>query len=218
MGIGGTRLRTGVLVLVPLALTVAACGSGDDGARAAPFAAAPATATATPSPSPTPTPTPVVTVETVTQTEAIPFERVTVEDDTMDLGTSAVTTAGAEGVRTLTYQVTLTDGVETGRELVGDEVTTAPVDEVTSVGTYEPPPPPPEPEPEPEPEEEAAALVEPPDAGCDPNYSGCVPIDSDVDCAGGSGNGPSYVEGPVDVIGEDIYGLDADDDGVGCER
>lgn len=53
--------------------------------------------------------------------------------------------------------------------------------------------------------------------GCDPNYSGCVPIASDVDCAGGSGNGPAYVRGPVEVIGRDIYGLDADHDGVGCE-
>ncbi len=54
---------------------------------------------------------------------------------------------------------------------------------------------------------------------CDPNYSGaCVPIASDVDCAGGSGNGPAYVRGPVYVIGRDIYGLDTDHDGVGCEN
>jgi type IV secretory pathway VirB10-like protein len=52
---------------------------------------------------------------------------------------------------------------------------------------------------------------------CDPNYSGCVPIASDVDCAGGSGNGPDYVVGPVQVIGSDIYGLDRDGDGIGCE-
>lgn len=52
---------------------------------------------------------------------------------------------------------------------------------------------------------------------CDPNYSGCVPIASDVDCAGGSGNGPEYVQGPIKVIGTDIYGLDADDDGIACE-
>jgi hypothetical protein len=53
---------------------------------------------------------------------------------------------------------------------------------------------------------------------CDPNYSGaCVPIASDVDCAGGKGDGPAYVKGPVDVIGDDIYGLDGDRDGVGCE-
>ncbi|MDQ0826836.1 chemotaxis protein histidine kinase CheA [Arthrobacter sp. B2I5] len=54
--------------------------------------------------------------------------------------------------------------------------------------------------------------------GCDPNYSGCVPIASDVDCAGGSGNGPAYVRGPIQVIGSDIYGLDADHDGLACER
>jgi hypothetical protein len=52
---------------------------------------------------------------------------------------------------------------------------------------------------------------------CDPNYSGCVPIASDVDCAGGKGNGPAYVRGPVKVIGSDIYGLDRDKDGFGCE-
>jgi hypothetical protein len=55
-------------------------------------------------------------------------------------------------------------------------------------------------------------------SGCDPNYSGaCVPIARDVDCTGGNGNGPEYVRGPVNVVGEDIYGLDADGDGVGCQ-
>src|SRR5215204_3472674 len=52
-------------------------------------------------------------------------------------------------------------------------------------------------------------------AHCDPNYSGCVPIASDVDCAGGRGNGPAYVKGPVKVIGKDIYRLDSDGDGIG---
>ena len=53
---------------------------------------------------------------------------------------------------------------------------------------------------------------------CDSNYSGaCVPIASDVDCASGSGNGPEYVDGPVYVDGDDIYGLDNNNDGVGCE-
>jgi shikimate kinase len=54
---------------------------------------------------------------------------------------------------------------------------------------------------------------------CDPNYAGaCVPIASDVDCAGGSGDGPAYVQGPVYVVGADIYGLDRDGDGIACER
>jgi len=57
----------------------------------------------------------------------------------------------------------------------------------------------------------------PPAPACDPNYTGCVPIASDVDCAGGSGNGPEYANGPINVIGADIYDLDNDKDGVACE-
>ena len=57
------------------------------------------------------------------------------------------------------------------------------------------------------------------DASCDPNYTGkCVPIASDVDCAGGGGNGPAYVRGPVRVVGEDIYKLDRDGDGIACDK
>jgi hypothetical protein len=67
------------------------------------------------------------------------------------------------------------------------------------------PTPPPAPEPDP--------------VGCHTSYSGaCVPIASDVDCAGGSGDGPAYVDGPVYIEGSDPYGLDGyDNDGVGCE-
>lgn len=54
---------------------------------------------------------------------------------------------------------------------------------------------------------------------CDPNYGGvCVPVASDVDCAGGSGNGPAYVRGPVYILTGDPYGLDRDGDGVACEK
>jgi hypothetical protein len=54
---------------------------------------------------------------------------------------------------------------------------------------------------------------------CDPNYEGaCLdPNASDYDCAGGSGNGPRYVAGPITVVGDDHFGLDSDGDGVGCE-
>lgn len=55
---------------------------------------------------------------------------------------------------------------------------------------------------------------------CHPSYQGaCVPAKvSDVDCSAGSGNGPYYVVGPVRVVGQDVYGLDSDTDGLGCER
>jgi micrococcal nuclease len=57
----------------------------------------------------------------------------------------------------------------------------------------------------------------PPPGNCNPNYAGCVPVASDVDCAGGSGDGPAYASGPIQITGSDIYGLDSDSDGVACE-
>lgn len=57
----------------------------------------------------------------------------------------------------------------------------------------------------------------PPSPNCTPGYSPCLPPASDYDCAGGTGNGPKYVDGPVDVAGSDPYELDADGDGVGCQ-
>ncbi len=52
---------------------------------------------------------------------------------------------------------------------------------------------------------------------CTQGYSPCLPPASDYDCAGGSGDGPEYVYGTVQVTGSDPYGLDSDNDGVGCE-
>jgi endonuclease YncB( thermonuclease family) len=68
-----------------------------------------------------------------------------------------------------------------------------------------PPPPPPPPR------------SGPPSGSCTSGYSPCISPGSDVDCAGGSGNGPRYVDGPVRVTGDDPYGLDSDGDGYGCE-
>jgi hypothetical protein len=51
---------------------------------------------------------------------------------------------------------------------------------------------------------------------CTAGYSPCLPPASDYDCAGGSGDGPKYT-GFVRVTGSDPYGLDADNDGYGCE-
>ncbi|SDZ14767.1 G5 domain-containing protein [Herbiconiux ginsengi] len=164
--------------------------------------------TPTPAPTPTLTPTPVVTVKSVDVSEPIPFGRSSYDEPTLEVGTNVVVTAGVPGTKVSTWQVTLTDGVETGRTLVSETITVAPVDEVTAIGVAEPAPAQPDPAPEPAPE----------GGGCDPNYTGaCVPIASDVDCAGGSGNGPAYVQGPVYVVGGDPYELDRDGDGVACD-
>jgi hypothetical protein len=54
---------------------------------------------------------------------------------------------------------------------------------------------------------------------CDPAYPDACLHDGigDYDCAGGSGNGPNYVRGPIRVRPPDPFGLDRDGDGVGCE-
>jgi hypothetical protein len=53
---------------------------------------------------------------------------------------------------------------------------------------------------------------------CHPSYKGaCLkPNAYDYDCAGGSGDGPYYT-GKVRIVGPDVYRLDADGDGWGCE-
>jgi hypothetical protein len=83
---------------------------------------------------------------------------------------------------------------------------------ITVVVAKAPPPPPP-------------TTVPPPPStsaprNCDPSYPDvCLnPNAEDYDCAGGSGNGPLYVEGPISVSAPDPFGLDANGDGVGCER
>ena len=129
--------------------------------------------------------------------KVIPFKKRTVIDDSLAKGEKRVRTAGVDGRRRLTYRVTYVNGVQTAKQLIRQEVAKEPRTEVTAVGTK----------------------VDGPSQSsvCDPNYSGCVPIASDVDCAGGSGNGPEYVQGPIEVIGTDIYRLDADHDGIACE-
>lgn len=197
----GAFRRLAGIAAVGLLLT--SCGTADEpssASRTSPATTPTASPDAPAKAQPSPTPSPVVTTKTVTKTKKIPFRTVEQEDPDLEIGTTAVIKEGRAGTRTFTYEITLTDGVQTSRVLVKKEVTKKAINEVVAVGTYQPP------EPEPEPQ-----------GNCDSNYSGCVPIDSDVDCEGGSGDGPSYASGPVEVVGSDIYGLDSDSDGVACE-
>ena len=76
-----------------------------------------------------------------------------------------------------------------------------------------PPPPPPPPSTAPPPPTTTPAQ-------CDPSYPDvCLdPAVEDYDCAGGSGNGPEYVEGPIRVRPPDPFDLDREGDGWGCEN
>jgi endonuclease YncB( thermonuclease family) len=69
--------------------------------------------------------------------------------------------------------------------------------------------------PPPDPPSQPPSRPRPP-ANCQ-GYDPCLTPGPDVDCAGGSGDGPRYVNGPVYVNGDDPYDLDRDGDGVACE-
>jgi resuscitation-promoting factor RpfB len=160
--------------------------------RATPSSSAPSSSAPSSSAPATTSASPGTEVRTVTETRSIPFGRRTVNDSSLPKGTTKVRTRGVAGLKRLTYQVTFVGGVQSGKTLLREDIVRQPVTEVVAVGTKA--------------------------SNCDPNYIWqCVPIASDVDCAGGGGNGPAYVQGPVKVVGRDIYGLDADGDGIGCE-
>ncbi|WP_194964795.1 G5 domain-containing protein, partial [Streptococcus suis] len=82
---------------------------------------------------------PVITTEEVTETEAVAYETVREDDPTLEEGKEVVSVAGKAGVRTIVYTVTKTDGVETGREVKSDTITTPAVNEVIKVGTKKAP-------------------------------------------------------------------------------
>ena len=97
-------------------------------------------------------------------------------------------------------------------------LTPSPTPEPTAKPT---PVPTPEPTPQPTPVPTlppTAAPTAPPQPNCHPSYQGaCLdPNASDYDCAGGTGDGPFYT-GRVIVVGPDVFGLDRDNDGIGCE-
>jgi micrococcal nuclease len=78
----------------------------------------------------------------------------------------------------------------------------------------------PTPKPTPKPTPRPTPKPEPkPARNCHTSYEGaCLKTGAgDYDCAGGSGNGPNYIAGPVYVVGWDEFDLDGDGDGIGCE-
>ncbi|MEO9325709.1 G5 domain-containing protein [Nocardioides sp. C4-1] len=133
--------------------------------------------------------------KTVKKRWTMPFRTRVVRTNDLPRGTTKVSRKGRTGVKLVVWRITYDDGHQVSKKKVRTKIVRRPVARIVLKGTR--------------------THTE---QRCDPNYSGaCVPIASDVDCAGGSGNGPAYVDGPVYVVGDDIYGLDSDGDGVGCE-
>ncbi len=129
----------------------------------------------------------------------IPFDTEVIETAELAEGETQVQQEGRAGVQMRIVRLTTRLGKVIERNLVRRFVSREPVTKVLLVGTR--------------------VDREPSSGGnCDPNYTGaCVPIASDVDCAGGSGDGPEYVDGPVTVVGDDVYDLNRDSDNIACD-
>ena len=82
---------------------------------------------------------PVITTKDETRTEEVAFQTKEVTNPDLAEGVRQVKVAGQKGVRTIVETVTYADGVETGRVVKSDDITTAPVDEVIEVGTKKAP-------------------------------------------------------------------------------
>lgn len=65
----------------------------------------------------------------------VPFKTVEQKDSTLEKGKTVVKQEGKNGIATVTYTVTYTDGKETRREEVSRTVTTDPINKIVLVGT-----------------------------------------------------------------------------------
>lgn len=216
------KSRAGAVLVLVVGLAVVGAGgsavaatnrSGQElAATEADSTSAPTAAKKSATPTPTPTPTPVRTTKQVEERTPIAYTSSTVDDANLDVGATAVAVVGIAGEKLTTWAVVYEDGVEVSRSVASEKTSIEPVNEVIANGSRQPAP-----APAPIPVAEPAPAPVSGD-GCDSNYAdACVPIDTDVDCAGGSGNGPSYVSGPVRIVGSDIYDLDRDGDGIACD-
>lgn len=79
-------------------------------------------------------------VKTETKIEPVPFESVEQNDNTLPAGQKKLSVAGINGERTITYSVTYVKDNEAARTETKNEITKAPVTQVTLNGTYVKPP------------------------------------------------------------------------------
>ena len=81
-------------------------------------------------------PAPTITTKQLTETQGIPFTTQTEDDDSLPNGQTTVVQTGQNGVSTLVYEVTYTDGKETSRKLLSQTTTTPVVAEIVHKGTH----------------------------------------------------------------------------------
>jgi resuscitation-promoting factor RpfB len=134
-----------------------------------------------------------ITKKFTTETAPVIFSKTTIDDAGLAKGTSEIRVVGVNGIKTLSYEIAYEERKEISKRLIKEEITTAPITEVTALGSYE------------------APARPSPNSFCDPNYTPCVPnVSYDLDCPD--------IGFRVTIIGYDPHGFDGrDNDGIGCE-
>jgi len=74
-------------------------------------------------------------VQTITQDEDVKFDTKTIQDADQPVGYRKVQAPGENGKKTVTYEVNLTNGVETSRKEINSVVTHQPIEQVEVVGS-----------------------------------------------------------------------------------
>ena len=157
-----------------------------------------------PKPEPQPAPAPEPAPEGVEVPELSGMTRAEAKQTLADLGLEATTRS--RSTDQYPAETVISQSPKAGAEVLPDST----ISLVVAKTPPAPPPPPPSTAPPP-------PTTTP--AQCDPSYPDvCLdPAVEDYDCAGGSGNGPEYVEGPIRVRPPDPFDLDREGDGWGCE-
>lgn len=212
--VAGPRVRLVSAVRVAAAagalVLVAGCGGATE-RPVAPVAMteAPATTTAPATTAPATTPPPTTTAAP----KPTPPPAITVPDVR---GMTVAEARAALSAAKLRWRTTYrrTSGAPAGTVLAQSPGGERAPGTVVTLTVAQTPPPKPKPRPTPTPEPDPEPVDD-----CHPSYAGaCLdPTASDYDCSGGSGNGPRYT-GRVTVVGPDVWDLDRDNDGIGCER
>ncbi|MEV0897659.1 G5 domain-containing protein [Actinoplanes sp. NPDC049802] len=125
---------------------------------------------------------PVVTTRTDVETRAIPFQTKVVRDQDLPRGARYVQSPGAPGEETVRYLVTLTDGRQTARRLLGTTVTRKPENRVVVFGARR-----------------KSAL----DPACEQALSICVPLGRTAVCPPEAAGDPGVPPSPGTVVTEE---------------
>ncbi len=132
-------------------------------------------------------------------TKPIPFATRTIETSDLLEGERELQQAGQAGVRVRVVRVTSKRGKVIDRDLVRTFVAREPIERVVLVGDPS--------------RVSAGAWWRLRPELCRRVCAGC----QRRRLCGGSGDGPAYVDGPVQVVGDDIYDLNRDSDDIACD-